>query len=252
MSEKLDPEGNIIGSYELHEVDEYIMIPEQPRKYVRRKKYRQLWYDLVWNITEMQVKIYVRPIFPHPTGPLAMQLAQERHLREDEIKSGESRSCALIKDIEVTTQAPAPEISPNEDDPDLTYKLFDQKIARYMEPEYQQQPQAEVPGKAKATPTKRPLNAGPYASFLDQYGGPQVADRNLRGRRHRAEDIEGEPVSPQRSGSIRPPATSPMSNGVLPGNAQLEERKRLEKLKRKSREDSASSTQIYDGPFGDN
>ncbi|TVY50003.1 hypothetical protein LOCC1_G000105 [Lachnellula occidentalis] len=102
MSVKLDADGNVIGSYELHEMDE-CMWPAEKRKNKRRFKFRKLEHDLIWNITEMQVKVFVRPIFPNPIGPLTMQLAQERPLQNHEVTVGESRSYALVRDIELST-----------------------------------------------------------------------------------------------------------------------------------------------------
>jgi hypothetical protein len=105
MSEKLDPNGNVIGSYERDELEDYMWPPEK-KKGVKQQKLRSLEYDLLWNITEMQVKTFVRPLFPNPVGPSTAQLAKERSLPDNEIKLGESRSFALVRDIEISKRAP--------------------------------------------------------------------------------------------------------------------------------------------------
>jgi hypothetical protein len=103
MSVKLDAHSNVIGSYETDDLPSF-MWPEEKKKHKRRVKRRFLKYELVWNITEMQVKTFVRAIFPNPTGPLTMQLAQERPLSPQELIYGESRSQALVKDIQVSAR----------------------------------------------------------------------------------------------------------------------------------------------------
>jgi hypothetical protein len=103
MSIKLDAHSNIIGSYHRDDLRTF-MWPEELKKGKRRVKKRELEYDLVWNITEMQVKTFVRAIFPNPTGPLTTQLAKERPLGPDEMTYGESRSQALVKDIQVSAR----------------------------------------------------------------------------------------------------------------------------------------------------
>jgi hypothetical protein len=103
MSTKLDVHSNVIGSYHRDDLRTF-MWPEELKKGKRRVKKRELEYDLVWNITEMQVKTFVRAIFPNPIGPLTIQLAKERPLGPDEMAYGESRSQALVKDIQVSTR----------------------------------------------------------------------------------------------------------------------------------------------------
>ena len=104
MSEKLDARGDFIGSYEIDDLDSF-MWPEEKKKRVRSVKLRRLDYDLIWDITEMQVKTFVRAVFPSPIGPLTMQLAKERPLRYEKA-FGESRSHALVKDIQISADAP--------------------------------------------------------------------------------------------------------------------------------------------------
>lgn len=102
MSVKLDANSNILGSYETNDLYTF-MWPEKKQKGRRRVRRRVLEYHLVWSITEMQVKTFVRAIIPNPTGPLTMQLAQERPLGRNEMTYGESRSQALVKDIQVSS-----------------------------------------------------------------------------------------------------------------------------------------------------
>jgi hypothetical protein len=103
MSTKLDAHSNVIGCYETDDLTT-LMWPEEKKKHRRRVKRRYLEHELVWNITEMQVKTFVRAIFPNPTGPLTMQLAKERPLGPHELIYGESRSEALVKDIQVSAE----------------------------------------------------------------------------------------------------------------------------------------------------
>lgn len=105
MSVKLDANSNVIGSYDTEDLDTHYLPPhKKPGK--RRKHLREIEYDLVWNITEMQVKTFVRSIFPRAVGPLTMQLAQEQQLGPQELIYGESRSQGLIQDIAVSSTAP--------------------------------------------------------------------------------------------------------------------------------------------------
>ncbi|KAL2060581.1 hypothetical protein VTL71DRAFT_9222 [Oculimacula yallundae] len=105
MSQKLDAGGNHLGPYALEDL-ETCMFPEEYRKGKRRAKLRKLDYEFVWNITEMQVKVEVRPLFPNPLGPLTTQLAQEVHfIAHEKSYTGESRSSALKTDIEISQVA---------------------------------------------------------------------------------------------------------------------------------------------------
>lgn len=106
MSTKLDAHGTVIGSYETDDLTT-LLWPEEKRKGKRRVKRRYLEHELVWSITEMQVKTFVRAIFPNPPGPLTMQLAKERPLGPQELTYGESRSQALVKDIQVSARVAA-------------------------------------------------------------------------------------------------------------------------------------------------
>jgi hypothetical protein len=101
MSTKLDAHSTVIGCYETEDLATLVW-PEEKKKHRRRVKRRYLEHELVWNITEMQVKTFVRAIFPNPTGPLTMQLAKERSLGPHELTYGESRSEALVRDIQVS------------------------------------------------------------------------------------------------------------------------------------------------------
>lgn len=105
MSQKLDATGNHLGPYNIEDLESF-MYPEEFRKGRRRLKLRRLHYELVWNITEMQVKVEVRSLFPNPPGPLTTQLAKERLFEAHEKSyAGESRSKALERDIEISKAA---------------------------------------------------------------------------------------------------------------------------------------------------
>ncbi len=105
MSQKISPAGVLLGSYGRDDLETY-MFPEVKRKGKRRERLRKLDYELVWEITEMQVKVHVRAHFPNQIGPITTQLAKERRLEEHErTLTGESRSKALIRDIDITTTA---------------------------------------------------------------------------------------------------------------------------------------------------
>lgn len=106
MSVKLDAHSTVIGSYERDDLSSF-MWPEEKKKHKRRVKRRRLDYELVWNITEMQVKTFVRAIFPKPQGPLTMQLTKEEPLGPQELTYGESRSQGLVKDIQVSAREAA-------------------------------------------------------------------------------------------------------------------------------------------------
>ena len=105
MSQKIDTTGNLLGAYQKEDLDTF-MYPEGFRKGKRRRKLRKLDYDLVWDITEMQVKVHVRAVFPNPSGPLTTQLAKERPIQSNELLfTGESRSKGLERDIEISKRA---------------------------------------------------------------------------------------------------------------------------------------------------
>jgi hypothetical protein len=110
MSQKVDSGGNVLGPYC---EDDLACLMDSPIKMKGRKgkerketlqhKQRVLHYDLIWEITEMQVKLLVQAIFPNQTGRLFSQLAKERVLDIDEkTVAKESRSTALEKDIQLT------------------------------------------------------------------------------------------------------------------------------------------------------
>jgi hypothetical protein len=105
MSQKIDATGTCIGSYELGDLHDF-WFPKEYKKGRRRQRLRILNYDLVWDITEMQVKVHVRALFPNPTGSLPTQLAKERLFEANErTYAGESRSRALERDIEMSRAA---------------------------------------------------------------------------------------------------------------------------------------------------
>jgi DNA polymerase/3'-5' exonuclease PolX len=112
MSERLDRNGTLLGPFRLAD------IPIEGRK--RQSRIRKLYYEPVWKITEMQVKLYVKALFPDPPGQLTIQRAKQHPVNssdketdlsdeEMELIGGESRSKALEKDIEITatTESPA-------------------------------------------------------------------------------------------------------------------------------------------------
>ena len=105
MSQKIDSTGTAVGPYGIDDLETY-MFPNLKRKGKRREKFRRLHYDLVWDITEMQVKVHVRALFPNQIGPLTTQLAKQRQLgAHEKTLTGESRSKALGRDIEITAAA---------------------------------------------------------------------------------------------------------------------------------------------------
>ena len=108
MSQKVGLGGNVVGPYC---EDDLACLIDSPVKTKSRKrksrpqqdKQRVLHYNLIWDITEMQVKIHVQALFPNQNGPLFSQLAKERALDTDEkMVAKESRSTALEKDIQLT------------------------------------------------------------------------------------------------------------------------------------------------------
>jgi hypothetical protein len=101
MSVKLDANSNVIGSYGREDLGTFWKRTEKNT----RTRLREIEYELVWSITEMQVKTFVRAIFPRAIGPLTMQLAQEQALGPHELVYGESRSHGLIRDIEASAAA---------------------------------------------------------------------------------------------------------------------------------------------------
>lgn len=116
MSQKLDAQGNIVGPYERDDLRTF-WFPEKKIKVHRRRKLRDLHYALIWEITEMQVKVYVQAIFPNQVGSPLFQLAKEQALGPDEkTVTGEWRSKALDKEIEIGNGAN--EEHNNEDDED--------------------------------------------------------------------------------------------------------------------------------------
>lgn len=105
MSQKADSNGNLVGSYGIEDLKE-TWFPEDKKKHKRRDRLRRLDYELLWDITEMQVKVHVRALFPGQKDPRPTQLAKEHRIAEHEkVFIGESRSKALIRDIEIVAAA---------------------------------------------------------------------------------------------------------------------------------------------------
>jgi hypothetical protein len=127
MSQKIDENGQFVGRYYKEDLETVSWETVVKRKRKRSTKLRKLHYELLWHITEMQVKVYVQALFSKQVGLPVFQLANERRLDGNEkIFLGESRSKALVADIEITA---APENEENwgvdhlssdrNDDPDL-------------------------------------------------------------------------------------------------------------------------------------
>lgn len=115
MSQKLDIDGNIVGPYGIDELRTF-WFPEEKTKGHRREHLRDLDYDLIWDVTEMQVKVYVQAIFPNQLGSPLFQLAKEQALAPDEKTiTGESRSKALDDDIKIA-QGQDEDVNENDDD----------------------------------------------------------------------------------------------------------------------------------------
>ena len=94
MSERLSADGSFLGPY-------------SPRDMIlkgRKSRSRLLEYDLVWDITEMQVKTHVKAIFPNAVGPTTMQLAKPESVVTTYKRLGEARSVGLEKDIKISSE----------------------------------------------------------------------------------------------------------------------------------------------------
>lgn len=127
MSQKLDANGNILGQFEPSDLEQFTFW-ERKRESNKKRKRRRLHYELIWHITEMQVKVHVKALFPNPAGPLVWQLAAERDIGEDNKTMRESMSKALKRDIEISSCAPAHinvvDLS-DESDNDMQYDFAD-------------------------------------------------------------------------------------------------------------------------------
>ena len=166
MSQKIDPNGRLLGAYGKDDLETF-WYPERPRKGKRREHLRRLNYDPVWDITEMQVKLHVRPIFPSPVGPLTTQLAKIRPLEAcDKLYTGESRSKALKRDIEisaVTTSGSAlgSGVDGHERQESLSYISGPNRLHRVSDIA-REHLQPDLPGTSKVTsPTRVILHLGP-------------------------------------------------------------------------------------------
>lgn len=102
MSERLSPTGDFLGSYSIKDL-EYRCFKPPGQKSAKGSKYlRILHYNLVWDITEMQVKTHVKADFPNAVGPPTMQLCKQKPIAAGERRTGESRSIGLERDIMIT------------------------------------------------------------------------------------------------------------------------------------------------------
>ena len=122
MSEKLSPTGDFLGAYSLKDLQDFYIHPQKRKGPKGRQHFRRLEYDLVWHITEMQVKVHVKPIFPRAIGPPTMQLAKQKSISASERWAGESRSVGLQRDITISAAIESPPTvprSPVESPPDL-------------------------------------------------------------------------------------------------------------------------------------
>lgn len=111
MSQKLNENNEVVGPFKetdmevyYHDDNESVESDESDQNEETEKRYK-LFYKLIWNITEMQVKPSIMAQFPGVAIP-TIQLAQQKEqvtIRAHETKlSGESRSKALNDDIEIT------------------------------------------------------------------------------------------------------------------------------------------------------
>jgi len=146
MSQKLDAQGNIVGPYKRDDLRTF-WFPKKKLRDHRRKRLREFHYDLIWEITEMQVKVYVQGIFQNQVGSPLSQLAKEQALGPDEkTVTGESRSKALDKDIEISNGAN--EEHNDDDDEDASDVERRDALARSQQvnrhPRQHQQPEAET------------------------------------------------------------------------------------------------------------
>jgi len=155
MSQRIDTTGTLLGPYGKEDL-EVFWFPETYRKGKRRKKLMRLDYDLVWDITEMQVKLHIRAVPLNSSGPLITQLAKERHFGASEkLYTGESRSKGLKQDIEISNSATSvlhpepslfqevegrPEASNNFDGPSNNQPVSDQ----VTQPRHQEDQQGPV------------------------------------------------------------------------------------------------------------
>lgn len=125
MSQKMDAQGKIGGPYGRDDLNT-LYFPAKKLKGHRREIFRELHYDLIWEITEMQVKVHVQANFPKQIGPPLCQLALEHELEPDEVPlAGESRSEALEKEIEILRRE-----SQRHDEGDEDDKLGDEIVTR--------------------------------------------------------------------------------------------------------------------------
>ena len=100
MSRKRDTDGNLAGSFDIDDV-EIVFMPNLVRKGRRRQRRRRLEYEPVWNITETQIKLGIRPIFPTQIGEPTIQLARQSCENSKKVSEGlvslETKSNELIE-----------------------------------------------------------------------------------------------------------------------------------------------------------
>jgi hypothetical protein len=107
-SKKLNASGKDLGCYKRKDMKVETFCHDQNSK--RTSSYYTLEYDLIWQITEMQLKIGYRPHFHKAKGPATIQLAgqPEGEFNDKYIPKGppkkESRSKDLEIDIKYTEQ----------------------------------------------------------------------------------------------------------------------------------------------------
>jgi len=116
MAEKKDSEGRSLGPYRKEDLDIYYY-PQKKRKGTRRVKLgRLLEFEPIFQINEMQLKIFIKPKFPRPVGPQTMQLAEQLASLEDmytrsaahatiSITGNESVSVGLKEDVKITARS---------------------------------------------------------------------------------------------------------------------------------------------------
>jgi hypothetical protein len=102
MSQKIDAQGRLLGAWGLDELE--VVTTSTRKTALTRRQAHRLWYRLIWEITEMQAKIHVQPIFPNPNRlPLIAQLARQHYLDPSERPmKAESRSRDLDRDIDIS------------------------------------------------------------------------------------------------------------------------------------------------------
>lgn len=116
MAKKLDSEGRSLGSYQKEDLDDYFF-PAKKRKGKRREKRGKLLaFEPIFHISEMQLKIFIKPIFKKPKGPQTMQLAEQLASLDDvytrsavpaviSVIGRQSVSTGLQEDVNITVRS---------------------------------------------------------------------------------------------------------------------------------------------------